>query len=272
MTVFKKIEVFPSYPNYLVIQWDVENKCLINDIKFNIYMSQSPKSEFHIINGFPIFNSFIFTTPFPLLFKREYLYFRVEAIINDKSIFSEPQGLFRKLPRKTFLLVKKMMKGKNLVREKKYPVEILVLKRRNFGISCDCIDPGTGLSTNSRCVECLGTRYKGGFFKPIPVIAEVDEQGTIDVKPSEIGNMDNISARIQMTFPLVQKGDIIIEKERNVRWFVNSVNRQIFATYPFDQIIEGRRISPKDIEYSIQLDIEEENYTDYQHVVASDHE
>lgn len=273
MSKFSFVDVFPSYPNYTIVQWDIEHRCLYGDIYFNVFQSESPEGEYVLLNSRPIKNTFSYSFPFPLLFKMEYVYVIVEAIIDGKSYKSEPQGLYNRLNKSEFLTVREIMYGKNLVRHKIYGVNVHVMKRRNFGLTCaECIDPATDYVINSKCDSCFGTRIVGGFFPPIPAICEIDEQGTRDVKPTQIGNMDNVFARIHVTYPLLQRGDVIIELNRNSRWYINTVNREMFAGFPFDQIADGRKISPKDIEYSIKLDVEKEHCLDYDFGVKAEND
>ena len=107
------------------------------------------------------------------------------------------------------------------------------------------------MGTDSRCLSCFGTKFLGGYHQPIESWVEIIEGDGRDIKPSQIGTTENRFSIGNLTFPIVQKGDIIHETKRNRRWYVNGVKREALQTVPVDQQIGIRQLSPKDIEYRL---------------------
>lgn len=249
---FEEIHILPKYPQFIFIQWRLDNSSLPENYFFDIYTSSDPVSGFEKINQVPIVNTYYYEHPFALLSKEEYLWVKIEAVAGNNKAVSAPQGLFYNLPKRQYLVVKEIIRKNDLIRRKKVGIKNSVYKRIVFGAPCPkCIDVHTGYGTDSRCSECYGTKKYGGYHDPIETWVEVVEGGR-DIAQTEVGVIENRIAQANLTFPIVQKGDIIVEGNRNRRWYVSSiVGRNAIQTVPVDQKVEVRLISPKDIEYSL---------------------
>lgn len=250
-TFFEEIHVLPKYPASVFVQWQLNNQALPENYYFYIYLSSDPETGFVKINQTPVINEYSFEFPYNLLTEEEYLFVKIEGRIGPLIIWSKPQGLFYNLERRMYLNIKEIIRKKELIRRKKVGVECDVYKRKVFGAPCAaCYDVHTGLNTDSKCAECFGTGKLGGYHEPITNWVEIVE-GPREIKPSEIGTVEPRFATGSLTLPIVQKGDIIVERKRNKRWYINRIEREAQQTFPVDQTIELRLISPKDIEYRL---------------------
>jgi hypothetical protein len=248
---FSELFVYPKYPDSVIVQWSMNNNSLPENYFFWVYYSDNPEKGFTKLNTAPVINSFIYEFPFALLHKEEYLYIKVTAEIGSETIESTSQGLFYALERRQFLICKEIIRKNNLIRDKFIGPNCQVYKRKVFGVPCpDCIDVHTGLGTDSKCISCFGLKILGGYHDGLDVYCEVVE-GDKNIKPSEIGMMEPRFATGKLTYPIVQRGDIIVEKQRNRRWYVNGYKRKTVRTFPIDQYVELRQVSPGDIEYKL---------------------
>lgn len=243
--------LLPQYPNKIFIQWDVSNPAIGANYLFNLYISDNPNSNFQPINTVPILNDFCYTVEQPLLFKQEYIYIKIKVEVHGDSSTTEATTFTRKLSLWSLHNAMEIIRRKELLREKFVGVLCDVRKRKILGESCqECVDPTTGLQIKTHCTNCYDTKVVGGFASPIEVYCEIVESER-NVVPSEIGTMENLVSRGKLSWPLLFKGDIIIERERNRRWYVNTVHRQMLRTFPIDQTMDIRQIAPKDVEYSL---------------------
>lgn len=243
--------LLPKYPNQIFVQWDVSNPAIGVNYLFNLYISDNPVSGFQPINTIPILNEFCYTVEQPLLFKQEYIYIKIKAEVQGVSSTSEGTTFVQKLSLWSLHNAMEIIRRKDLLREQFVGVLCDIRKRKILGERCqECVDPTTGLQIKPHCSNCYDTKIVGGFSGPIEVYCEIVESER-NVVPSEIGTSENLGSMGKITWPLLFKGDIIIEQERNRRWYVNAVHRQMLRTFPIDQKIDIRQISPKDVEYTL---------------------
>ena len=248
---FKNIYILPKYPDKIFVQWEVNNHQSGNYL-FDIYISDNPEFGFEKINQYPVVNDHYYGFSFNLLTKEEYPYIKVKASINKDTFESAPQGLFYDLDKHQYLIVKEIIRKKDLNRHLNTGIKCAILKRRIFGEDCNyCKDIHTGLITDTRCKYCYGTGKLGGYHKAIYNNVEIIIR-QLDKTPSELGTIENRVGTASITYPIVQKGDLIIDTDKNRRFRVNKIQRQILKTYPIDQQVDIRMISPKDIEYQIK--------------------
>lgn len=252
MITIENVTIIPKYPNRVYAEWSVTNPFLAGHYFFYLTYADGPEGPYLPINTLPLVDTYFHEFEFPLLTKQEYFYFKVHGQLNGVEIpESLPQAFIIKLPLHAWSLIKEIVRKKNLVREKFIGIPSIVRKRKILGQPCThCLDVATGYITNSHCSICYGTKIIGGYNGGIAAYCEIVEQER-GIAPSEIGTIENIMAAGFLTYPLVFKGDVIIENVRNKRWMVNTVARTTFQNYPVEQKIELRQLSPKDIEYSL---------------------
>ena len=250
MINIEEISILPKYPSEILVEWKLFNPVNDSNHLFWIYLSDNPEHGFEKINTLPIINESHFSFSYPLLFKQEYLYIKVECI--QEGIPSKPYTFTSKVSYNNTPIIKEMIRRLDLLRKKKTGIECKVRKRKLIGERCtNCIDPVTGFIISSTCDKCYGTKIINGYSEPIETYIEIVE-GERAIKPSEVGMTENILANASFTYPLVFKGDIIIETQRNKRWMVDTVKRSMLQTFTVDQTALVGQLSPKDIEYSIQ--------------------
>lgn len=251
MIYFEEVQVVPNIGK-IFIQWRLNNFSINDNYFFNIFVSQTPEGPWEQINDLPIINNYWIEYPVAYLSKEEYLYFKVDAVCGKYTCSSGPQGLFYNLSKRQFLTVKEIARKNQLSRKINIGIYCKIYKKIVFGPKCNiCIDPHTGYCTNSKCATCYGTTKKGGYHTPINAWIEIVE-GDRAIIPSELGVIENRLAIAKLGFPIVQKGDIIVEVERNHRWYIEKiVSRESLRSVPVDQTLDIRMISYKDIEYTL---------------------
>jgi len=253
MSFINGLLITPKYPGKIYLEWSVFNPSINTNYFFNIYYSDNNISGWNKINVLPIPNITSYEFDFPLLFKSELLFIKLESFINDSR--SESSSTFiSNIPFETLCILKELQRKLDLVRENFTGVPCYIKKKKIIGTRCPvCVDTQTGFKIKNNCSICYGTGIQNGYSDPIDSVCEIVEM-PVQQAPGEIGTTENIVSVIQITSPLLFKGDLVIEKQRNKRWYIQKVlEKNNFKTYIIDQKLDARQLSPKDIEYSIEI-------------------
>lgn len=152
-----------------------------------------------------------------------------------------------------------------------------VLPVRTFGQRCECWNSILGKKRYSGCLTCFDTTFTRGYMSPIETWVQIDpsakQEQNMNVGPTQ---QNNTTARFGY-YPPVKPRDIIIEGE-NVRWRVVQINSTQKHRVPIHQEVQLHLIPPTDIEYRIELKMDEalraiwlspsRNYTNPQNLEA----
>lgn len=245
--------ITPKYPDRIYLEWSMFNPSINTNYFFNIYYSDNPRSNWIKLNTLPIPNVTQYEFDFPLLFKAELLFIKVEAVVDGHSS-SISSTFISNVPMDTLLILKEIQRKFDLVREVYTGVPCTIKKKKIIGTKCTiCTDQTTGFKKKNTCEACWGTQIVGGYSDGIDSICEIVEV-PMQQSPSEIGTTEMIIATMQITSPPIYKGDIVVENQRNKRWYVQKIlERNNYKTYLIDQKVELRQLSPKDIEYGMEI-------------------
>lgn len=260
---FSKFYIYPSYPETITLQWDIDNKQLPG--KYTFIVSQSNNNKDFTPIAPPLINTYQYKIRWAELLSTEVrnsLYFKVECtppIINPQlqyTVFSQTIPCFNtQLQKREFLIAKEINRKENLRFEKLIGMPAKVLKRKNFGELCThCVDKLTGSVTNSSCLICYGTRFVGGYYNPVDVYMEIvglpvekiiSEFGTTEVKVAQLRFTNEI---------LLDKQDVIVDTVNNNRWKIAGQPELVmYRTYPISQQVQGFMVNPKDITNKIGI-------------------
>jgi hypothetical protein len=138
--------------------------------------------------------------------------------------------------------------------------DVAILKRRRFGSRCTaCWAPGPEVVVKSRCDNCYGTGWDGGYHTPVLTMAKVAATPINDSIQSE-GDVQLRQARIGLPpFPVVEKKDVIVELENNRRWFVRAVDPVVFRSRLIKQFATCTEIGRSAVEHTIPANPENRN-------------
>lgn len=136
---------------------------------------------------------------------------------NPQTIFSPKQGTKRRL----VLIQRAIQRRRAIALEKYNGVDVAILKRRHYGERCStCFDRASGMIMLSRCDECYGTGWEGGFYPSIKSVARFVE-GTLNTQKDRSGNTEIRQSQLELLdFPRLEKDDIIVELDSGRRWVV----------------------------------------------------
>ena len=259
MVRFESVNVYPAFSKEICIEWKLSGVILPGNYLFEVERSGSPEGPFKSLTPVPIVNKFFFidrTTP--LLTKENHPYYRVIVTLpSGKKITSEAKDLFRNLEKRQWLVLREITR-KEILRFRKYVgIQAFILKLKHFGEKCSagCVDPVSDQVTIADCTQCFGTRFDGGYEAPIEAWVEVapviNEKA---LRPDGLGMAEDFGSQVRLiSYPLVTRGDIIVEADSNRRFHVRAIQPSELRTVPVVQLVSVRQLSRTDIEYKIPL-------------------
>jgi len=254
MIYIRDMIVTPVYPNKISVTWTVNNEVANENYNFFLYITDDPTGrEYTKVNTLPILNEYQYDFTIPIAFKQEYMYIILEVEVCGDKQGTQPKSFTSKISMNNLRIAKEIIRRKDLLRNQFSGIPCYIKKRKILGETCtECSDPVTGYRTKTNCLSCYGTMIKGGYNPSIKRVCEIVE-GDRAINNTEIGVQEHINGLMLITYPLLFKGDIVIEKDRNKRWYVQSVQRNMIQTFPVDQKVNIRQLSPTDMEYKLDV-------------------
>jgi hypothetical protein len=248
------IKIFPQYPRRIVVSWEV-GKNVIVPLRFNVFRSGGLEGEFKKLNNNPIPDFFYFDDGLKPLSKIFNVDYKLEVIWpTGQTQILGPFSLVSSPRQKHAYLIAKEMDREYSIEYKAYSgVNLRIYKQRQWGERCtECYNPITEEVTDSNCPGCFGTSFVGGFWNPIDILGKIDIYPRGQQIRDPFGfTEDHVSTAHIRAFPTVRKGDIIIERAHNIRWYVNSVSVIEHARFPVKQLAEVRQIERSSVFYEL---------------------
>ena len=237
------IRVFPQYPRKIILSWDTVSEDLPYPIAANIFRSGSSEGEFEKINTQPVVESFyedIGLKPLSKLFDVTY---KIEFIFpfTEKRQTVGPIYLATNPRLKKAYLVAKRMDQKHSIEYRGHSgIELKIFKQKHWGTRClECFDPVTEESFKTDCGNCFGTSFEGGFWNPVTILAKIEPFPKVQVIDGTFGVREDLSSQAHIrAFPIVKKGDFIVETANNNRHYINSVRLVEHTRFPVKQLVE----------------------------------
>lgn len=249
--------------DYLDVYWDLEDS--FDDIRAYEFVVERADSEFGPYQAVsPAMVDRYHFRDMSVRGRHSYynkIYYRV-SIRNretgDTTVFPKTGGF--KLAAKPDLAALEMARMTNLKLKEFSGRKVWVFPKRKTGQRCAvCFDPVSQRKLRSQCPNCFDTTWVGGYLAPVEAYALI-------VTPNEqtihanFGNVENENTSVQLgNYPELFEGDIIVEAE-NVRWRVASTISKIKkARSLVRQQAALHRIPKGDIEYSLPINLSEED-------------
>lgn len=253
------IKIFPKYSpgnSEIVISWEI-GKDLPYPLAFNVLRSGGDNGEFEKINVDPLVSFFYIDRDLKPLSKIFDVIYRLEVLFP----FTDETQTTRNIPlvssprlKRSYLVAKRMDQKHFIEYRARSGITFVIFKRRRFGEKCTaCYNPITEATTKTNCEECFSTGFKNGFWSPIETIGKIDPP----VKVQRMGSVQfeepiNSQASIR-AFPIVRKGDVLVEVCSNDRWYINTVQIVEHGRYPVKQTAEIRMIPRDSVLYDLEL-------------------
>lgn len=268
MLRFKNVDVRGLEIDSLTISWEIDPADPVgydsSQVEFRVYRSNSPEGPFDLLTVAPLVDVYVFTdkqvnrrsfwrkTYYKLEATRVPDGLQVESIVHRAEVH---KGARRRMMVGLAIVKKERMllQGKGITAGY-VGVPSVVFIRRTFGQHCsECFDFVLQRSLKEQCTSCFGTRYKRGFFTPIPAYVNYSPSPEIlqvvnwgETQPSETDAWLS-------NYPLLSPGDVVIEPNNN-RWKVDRCHSTKMLRTPIRQIIRLVQLNRNNVEYKMQVD------------------
>lgn len=267
MDYFHRVSVVANPANYKIINWTLKTTSgLPASIDFFIDKARSGGDWQEIAGPLTDTCHYVDTVKWNWN-KDKNTFYRVRFNLNEEGWqLSTPAQAVGKWSRSDYLKAKEICRREYLLM-RVAGEEGELLKRKEWGTRCSCVDYDTEEVVSSKCPKCLGTGIIGGYYAPItlPALAEPHGKQTSFTQTGLKQQEDKVIRVV--AYPLISTNDIWINVNSNERWQV----RQVVAVaevrgLPIVQKLALKLLPQTDIIYSKEgnakaLEIPEEQPT-----------
>ena len=244
------IAVYPTANMHFFVQWEIEQSAVGGGpFNFKIYRSGSPEGPWELIkNNAGEVYSYEDVKPEVQGMNTDVWY-----KVTSGSLSSAPRSVLHNLPLKKYLIWRKMVRDEDVMLRKGNGRQIAIAKRKHWGVRCkECWDSRSGKVIKKLCLSCFGTAFEGGYFAPINVWATIKPgtPGTDFSTDSSVPEVETCNMMIQ-NYPIIRRGDIVIEKEINFRWEITTEQPTELLRNPVHQDITISRLPINHMVYSL---------------------
>lgn len=253
-----KIErVLPVYPEYMHIQWSIDDPNGAAGL-IEVGRSGSPEGPFEILDD-SIDSTVFFYQDFEVAkggLSQNYWYrIRVASRLNpDEKIYSLPATVEFKAQPHRYRLARKARRDLYVTLSRLNGSIYILLKKKRFGSRCTtCYNEFTQDVVLSSCGECYGTSYSGGYHDPVSLWGKLDptviqqQFGTQGI--TEVAMLGFVT----LDYPLIDQEDILVEMQTNRRFIVKQKMQTQASGIPVHQDLQLSELARTAIEYSIPV-------------------
>lgn len=246
------VTITPDGTQAYNLQWNVvPSSAGAGPFNFSVLRSGSPNGPFTVTaSGLGNVYTYHDTTPL-LVGNDKVVYYQIISGPFSSRVVSS----LMTLPRAKFLIWRKIINDEKVMLAKGNGIPIVVFKRRHWGVRCTkCYDAKTSRILVKNCLDCFGTAFEGGYFAPLPTLGKLapSSPGTDFTTDTSVPEVETANMFLH-PYPLVRRGDLIVEPATNIRWEVVSEQPTELLRNPVHQDINISRIPPQDIVYKLPL-------------------
>jgi hypothetical protein len=253
----------------IFLQWVVESPTVNPIVNTKIERAGSPEGPYELVIdgvvGFHFYDD-LRNLPAPasgntrenlnFLSLSRQVYYRITVTDSAGVSSAGIRSLGAGLPRRQMLLKRKILRDER-IGFKFNGTQFAVLKRRHWGTRCKvCFDLLTKRVTRSKCNECYGTGFEGGYWAPVRITAR---QGVTNVQTqiAPQGNVDiNKKRLVLLDYPAVEPFDVLVDIAQNARFIVDTATRTELRSVVVHQELTISEIARDSIEYRIPVNFD----------------
>jgi len=134
--------------------------------------------------------------------------------------YSIPVRAIGSWERKDFAVAKEIAR-KELLSYQLLGLPGVLLKRREWGTPCHCVDFDTGEPQDSQCTECFGTGISKGYYAPITLTVN-PQQLSHSMTRTDRGLADDNKRMVRcVAYPtLIKENDLWLDSSNGTRWVI----------------------------------------------------
>lgn len=182
------------------------------------------------------------------------IYYRVTAVFADNSTEGTVRVVSANIRQKKIQLLRRKMQRDLAVGLKFNGTDIVVLKRRHWGVRCKaCFDLLTKKVTNSKCNICYGTGFTGGYFAPVRILGRLGVNN-VQTQITEKDKTDiNKKRATLLDVPIIETDDVIVDIQNNKRYIVQTRHSTELQTVAVHQQLTISELARDSVEYRIPV-------------------
>lgn len=196
----------------------------------------------------------------PATGKRLITHYRVVLTTPLGTFVSNPVGCYGDLNEEDWVFARELVRKELLRVRRKAGVAGVLFKRYRTGTACPrCIDGPSGQVTDSKCPACGGTRFKVGYYPPLPGQCwdlggeTINEKRTGTQVPGQSRN-DVRRARI-VAFPDLATEDVWADNGSGQRWIIQEPLTQIAVVRNVPVVVDATMVLAPYDHYVYRLQI-----------------
>jgi hypothetical protein len=259
MDPFLDVVVSPSYGvDRAVVCWTVLPE--FKDGDFYVFRSEDGQTRWTCLNdGAPAKGTQFVDTTFVVKDLLTTMHYRVLLVRRDEEYDSPVVGIFEKLSRREFGIVRRIMQLELLgMVQGRQGIEVQVRSPLTSGVTCRCVDPVTKQSSQaSLCPYCYGTRFEGGFTPAVTTWIRAEDWNP-NTREDDASGKSRKDAQIvrgrALTIPSLQTDDLVIHVATDTRLAVTDVKQQLFrGIVPITSLPGFVQLPRQDIRYKLPV-------------------
>lgn len=151
-------------------------------------------------------------------------YYRVILVDgNGVSYESQPVSAYTDWGHHDWLLAREIIRKETLLLRKKTGTPGFLVKRRQWGEPCPkCVDPNTGMTTDSHCQTCYGTGIEGGYYPAIDYPVAMNPTQRLKRLSGDAGLVTAIMETVRgLAWPSPEHNDVWVQHGSNRRFRIS---------------------------------------------------
>jgi hypothetical protein len=130
----------------------------------------------------------------------------------------------------------------------------VLLKRRHWGVRCECVDKKTKEIVRGSCRRCWGTGIVDGYWAPITTYARRGP-GTNTSAVTPQGKSDSSDGKIWLPdYPALEADDVLVFMKENTRWRIDQSSTTQIRLQDVHQVISTQALDRAHILYRYAID------------------
>lgn len=263
--------VAPLFPTGFFVQWTLRDATESGVYKFDVYRGGSIEGPWEPValgleNQYATIDNF--TNPFPntnedrlrpnqLNLYRLFVYRVVVTSPSGKTA----EGQLDNAPLDEGALNDRRMVqyARKLIRDFRLSLKFngtrcVIIKRRHWGVRCECVDKKTKEIVRGACRKCWGTGIVDGYWAPfVTYVRRAAGSNATAVTPEN--KSDSSDAKLWMPdYPALETDDVVIFMKENTRWRVDQSTSTQIRLQDVHQVVSAQALDRGHILYRYLLD------------------
>jgi len=168
----------------------------------------------------------------------------------DEWVYSTPVRAIGNWTRKDYALGREISRKETLSYQK-LGLEGVLLKRKEWGVTCACCDWDTDEPENGQCPTCFGTGIVGGYYAPVTCMVN-PMQRSHQMDRTDRALVDDTKRMVRcLAYPaLIKENDLWLDSHNGTRWVIGHVKNEVeIKGVPVIYSLPMNRIPMTDVVY-----------------------